>query len=145
MADTTGGKAFDIALLVAFLGADLEPAREFARAWIERHPDRAAREPAVLFALLTSADAEVDTKPELEIYADDVQCAHGATVAQLDETSLHYLRTRGIAEEEARVMLSFGFINEVIDAVRCETVRNYLRPLLARRLSRDPSLTRHLA
>ena len=95
--------------------------------------------------LLTSADAEVDTKPELEIYADDVQCAHGATVAQLDETSLHYLRTRGIAEEEARVMLSFGFINEVIDSVRCETVREYLRPLLARRLARDPSLTRHLA
>ena len=95
--------------------------------------------------LLTSADAEVNTKPELEIYADDVQCAHGATVAQLDDTSLHYLRTRGIAEDEARVMLSFGFINEVIDTIRCERVRDYLRPLLARRLARDPSLTRHLA
>jgi Fe-S cluster assembly protein SufD len=95
--------------------------------------------------LLTSASAEVNTKPELEIYADDVQCAHGATVAQLDETSLHYLRTRGISAAEARVMLSFGFINEVIDAARCEPLRDYLRPLLAQRLSRDPTLSRHLA
>lgn len=95
--------------------------------------------------LLTSASAEVNTKPELEIYADDVQCAHGATVAQLDQTSLHYLRTRGISAAEATVMLSFGFINEVIDAARCEPLRDYLRPLLAQRLSRDPTLSRHLA
>jgi hypothetical protein len=74
--------------------------------------------------LLTSAEAEVNTKPELEIYADDVQCAHGATVAQLDEVSLHYLRTRGVSREEAEVMLSFGFINELIDGLpwhRCGT------------------------
>ncbi len=95
--------------------------------------------------LLTSAAAEVDTKPELEIYADDVQCAHGATVAQLDETSLHYLRSRGISGEEARVMLSFGFINEVLDGVQCAAIADYLRPLLAHRLSGNPSLRRHLA
>jgi Fe-S cluster assembly protein SufD len=94
--------------------------------------------------LLTSASAEVNTKPELEIYADDVQCAHGATVAQLDALSLHYLRTRGVSRDEAEVMLSFGFICELIDGIGCEPLRDYLRPLLARRFARDPALRRHL-
>lgn len=94
--------------------------------------------------LLTSADAQVNTKPELEIYADDVQCAHGATVAQLDEVALHYLRTRGVSRAEAEVMLSFGFINELIEALPLEALRNYLRPLLAKRFARDEALTRHL-
>ena len=94
--------------------------------------------------LLTSAQAEVNTKPELEIYADDVQCAHGATVAQLDPETLHYLRTRGIPRDEAEVMLSYGFINEVVEKIHLEALRDFLRPLLARRFSRDPGLTRHL-
>ena len=95
--------------------------------------------------LLTSTSAEVNTKPELEIYADDVQCAHGATVAQLDEGMMHYLRTRGVSREEAEVMLSYGFINEVVDSIRIEALKEYLQPLLAKRFSRDPKLTRHLA
>jgi Fe-S cluster assembly protein SufD len=95
--------------------------------------------------LLTSASAEINTKPELEIYADDVQCAHGATVAQLDEGMLHYLRTRGVDRDEAEVMLSYGFINELVDALEYEPLKDFLHPLLARRLSRDPLLTRHLA
>jgi Fe-S cluster assembly protein SufD len=95
--------------------------------------------------LLTSANAEINTKPELEIYADDVQCAHGATVAQLDDEMMHYLRSRGVARDEAEVMLSYGFINEVVDSIRIDALRDYLRPLLAGRLSRDASLTRHLA
>jgi Fe-S cluster assembly protein SufD len=95
--------------------------------------------------LLTSTQAEINTKPELEIYADDVQCAHGATVAQLDEMALHYLRTRGVSAAEAQVMLSFGFINEVIDMVRSEALRSYLRTLLAQRFSRDPALARQMA
>lgn len=94
--------------------------------------------------LLTSNTAEVDTKPELEIYADDVQCSHGATVAQLDETQMHYLRTRGISQQEARVLLSFGFINEILNRIRREPLRNYLRPRLAGLFSQDPALTRHL-
>jgi Fe-S cluster assembly protein SufD len=94
--------------------------------------------------LLTSARAEINTKPELEIYADDVQCAHGATVAQLDPSMLHYLCTRGIGRDEAEIMLSYGFINEVIDSIKLEPLREYLRPLLAKRFSRDPKLTRHL-
>jgi Fe-S cluster assembly protein SufD len=129
-----------------FRGIVADEARAVFNGRIHIHPDaQKTRAELSNRNLLTSAHAEVDTKPELEIYADDVQCAHGATVAQLDDTSLHYLRTRGIAEDEARVMLSFGFINEVIDTIRCERVRDYLRPLLARRLARDPSLTRHLA
>ena len=94
--------------------------------------------------LLTSNRAEVDTKPELEIYADDVQCSHGATVAQLDERQLHYLRTRGVSEQEARVLLSFGFINEILNRVQQEPLRDYLRPKLAGLFARDPALARHL-
>lgn len=94
--------------------------------------------------LLTSNKAEVDTKPELEIYADDVQCAHGATVAQLDNTALHYLRTRGVSEAEARVMMSFGFINELLNDIRLQPVAEYLRPQLAESFARDRDLMRHL-
>ncbi len=94
--------------------------------------------------LLTSHQAEVNTKPELEIYADDVQCAHGATVAQLDPMALHYLRTRGVPRDEAEVMLSYGFINELVDGIRCEPIREYLKPMLARRFARSERLTRHI-
>ncbi|SRR6056297_1290560 len=87
--------------------------------------------------LLTSAEAQINTKPELEIYADDVQCAHGATVAQLDELSVHYLRSRGISRDEAQVLLSFGFVNELVNGVRSEALRDFLRDLLAERFSRD--------
>jgi len=95
--------------------------------------------------LLTSRDAEVNTKPELEIYADDVKCAHGATVAQLDAGMLHYLQSRGISADEAQVMLSFGFVSEVFSSVDCEPLQAFLRPLLGRFFARDPALLRHIA
>lgn len=63
--------------------------------------------------LLLSADAELDTKPELEIYADDVKCSHGATSGDLDPTSLFYLRSRGLAEDAARSMLTYAFAAEI--------------------------------
>lgn len=94
--------------------------------------------------LLMTNTAEVNTKPELEIYADDVRCAHGATVAQLDEQALFYLTSRGIAKEEAEVMLSFGFINELIEALSDECISIWLRPILAYRFGRDQSLAQHL-
>ena len=94
--------------------------------------------------LLTSNTAEVDTKPELEIYADDVQCSHGATVAQLDDKQMYYLRTRGVPEQEARVLLSFGFINELLNRLGREPLQAYLRPQLAGLFAKDPSLARHL-
>ncbi|MDO8861288.1 Fe-S cluster assembly protein SufD [Haliea sp. E1-2-M8] len=94
--------------------------------------------------LLTSNKAEINTKPELEIYADDVQCAHGATVAQLDPLALHYLRTRGVPKEEAEVMLSYGFINELVEAVAEPGLQAFLKPLLANRFAPEPRLTRHI-
>jgi Fe-S cluster assembly protein SufD len=68
--------------------------------------------------LLLSNDAEADTKPQLEIYADDVKCGHGVTVGQLDEKSVFYLQSRGVGEETARNMLTFAFANEMVDKIR---------------------------
>ena len=64
--------------------------------------------------LLLSPDAEIDTKPQLEIFADDVKCSHGATVGQLDERAVHYLRSRGLGEDTARALLTFGFADDVL-------------------------------
>ncbi|MBL4804219.1 MAG: Fe-S cluster assembly protein SufD [Alphaproteobacteria bacterium] len=74
-------------------------------------------------ALLLSPDAEMDTKPELEIYADDVKCSHGATTGQLDEDPLFYLRQRGLSEKQARMLLIQAFADEVIEKVENETLR----------------------
>lgn len=95
--------------------------------------------------LLMSDQAEIDTKPELEIYADDVKCAHGATIARLDDTQLFYFQTRGISRAEAEVMLSFGFINELLDALPDEPVQQLLRPVLATLFAQKKAeLARHL-
>ncbi len=67
--------------------------------------------------LLLSADAEIDTKPQLEIYADDVKCSHGVTVGQLEEKSVFYLQSRGLDEAIARNILTFAFANEMVDKV----------------------------
>ena len=67
--------------------------------------------------LLLSNGAEIDTKPELEIYADDVKCAHGATIGQLNEKEVYYLKTRGLSDDQARQMLTLGFVLELVRAV----------------------------
>ncbi|MEE4245544.1 MAG: SufD family Fe-S cluster assembly protein, partial [Kangiellaceae bacterium] len=85
--------------------------------------------------LLLSNQSEINTKPELEIYADDVRCAHGATVAQLDSNALFYLQSRGIPKQQAELMISFGFINELIDSLTNQLVADYLRPLIANKFS----------
>jgi len=77
-------------------------------------------------SLLLTAAAESDTRPWLEILADDVRCTHGATVGSLHDEALFYLRTRGIPEAEARRVLIEGFISEIIDAVPIETLRDHL-------------------
>lgn len=77
--------------------------------------------------LLLSADAEVDTKPELEIYNDDVKCAHGATVGQLNEAGVFYLRSRGIAQADAELMLSLGFVNALVDTVPVAGLAGWIR------------------
>jgi len=71
-------------------------------------------------ALLLSPNAEMDTKPELEIYADDVKCSHGATTGQLDEAPLFYLRQRGLSEAQARLLLVQAFVDEAVDKVKNE-------------------------
>jgi Fe-S cluster assembly protein SufD len=80
--------------------------------------------------LLLSPSAEIDTKPELEIYADEVKAAHGATVGQLDERSLFYLRSRGIPQAEARALLTTAFCRAVLDDLPNETLREHLSTLL---------------
>jgi Fe-S cluster assembly protein SufD len=84
--------------------------------------------------LMLSRKAEIDTKPQLEIYADDVRCSHGTTVGQLDEAMLFYLRSRGIDADEARQMLCLGFAGEILERFSAEGVRQRARGLLARRL-----------
>jgi len=76
--------------------------------------------------LLLSKNAEIDTKPELEIYNDDVKCAHGATVGQLDDKQLFYLRSRGVSKEAAQELLTFAFADEVLAAMSNEQVRSYI-------------------
>jgi Fe-S cluster assembly protein SufD len=73
--------------------------------------------------LLLSKQAEIDTKPELEIYADDVQCAHGATVGQLDRDAVFYMTTRGISEELAKQLLTYGFAHEMINSIDNAEIR----------------------
>jgi Fe-S cluster assembly protein SufD len=90
--------------------------------------------------LLTSDTAEINTKPELEIYADDVKCAHGATISQLDDTALYYLQSRGICPSQARMMLSFGFINELLSGLPVEDVKLWLENWLRNRFSENRSL-----
>lgn len=76
--------------------------------------------------LLLSADAHVDTKPQLEIFADDVKCAHGATVGQLEDEELFYLASRGISAARARALLTFGFAEDVIGRIKLKSVREHL-------------------
>jgi Fe-S cluster assembly protein SufD len=84
--------------------------------------------------LLLSAQAEADARPELEIYAADVKCAHGATVGQLDEEALFYLRARGLDEAHARKLLTLAFAGEVLDRIRDEALRRCAREILLARL-----------
>jgi len=77
--------------------------------------------------------ARVSTRPQLEIYADDVKCSHGATVGQLDDDAMFYLRSRGISEEESRVLLMYAFAYEVIDKIKVEPLKEQIRDLVEKR------------
>jgi Fe-S cluster assembly protein SufD len=80
--------------------------------------------------LLLSPDALIDTKPQLEIYADDVKCTHGATIGQLAEEAIFYLRSRGIGRVEARSLLTYAFANDIIGRIKVEAVRAQLEGVL---------------
>ncbi len=80
--------------------------------------------------LVLSDDAVVDTKPELQIWADDVRCTHGATIGQLDSESLFYLQSRGIGKKEARSLLTYAFAQDVVDRIKVPALRESLEKML---------------
>jgi Fe-S cluster assembly protein SufD len=84
--------------------------------------------------LLLADDAQIDTKPQLEIYADDVKCTHGATIGQIEENALFYLRSRGIAEMEARRLLLEAFAGECLERIKPEPARTYAEAVIEERL-----------
>jgi len=90
--------------------------------------------------LLLSDDASADTKPQLEIYADDVKCTHGATIGQLNDESIFYLRSRGIPTETAKRMLIHAFAGEIIERIQCEPARDVIDKLVWARLEANPHL-----
>lgn len=83
--------------------------------------------------LVTTKKARMYTQPMLEIYADDVKCAHGSTVGQLNDVAMFYMRQRGISEREAKLLLEFAFVNEVIDKMALEPLRDRLHYLVEKR------------
>ncbi len=90
--------------------------------------------------LLLSDDATADTKPQLEIYADDVKCTHGATIGQLNDESIFYLRSRGMSKDTARQMLIHAFAGEIIERIKCEPAREVIDTLVWDRLEANPHL-----
>jgi Fe-S cluster assembly protein SufD len=87
--------------------------------------------------LLLSDHAEIDTRPRLEIFTDDVKCTHGAAVGALDEEALFYLRSRGVPHEAARALLTYGFAREMLDLIPSESLRTHVETLVSARLSSD--------
>ena len=77
--------------------------------------------------LLLSPNARVDTKPQLEIFADDVKCTHGATVGRLDELAMFYLNSRGIGPESARMLLTYAFAADVLETIELEAAQEGAR------------------
>jgi len=88
-------------------------------------------------ALLLSDNASINTKPQLEIFADDVKCTHGAAIGQLDEDAIFYLRARGLTYFEARDMLIHAFAGQIIDGVKVEALRTALEAELYAQLAKD--------
>jgi len=89
--------------------------------------------------ILLSDNATVNTKPQLEIFADDVKCSHGCTVGQLDEEALYYLRTRGISKEHAQSMLLHAFAADIMEQIKIEALRKHVEELITERLSVNES------
>ncbi len=85
--------------------------------------------------VILSDRALVNTKPQLEIFADDVKCSHGATIGQIEDEALFYLKTRGIGDETARGMLIHAFADEVVNSIKVEPIRNYLEGILTNKFN----------
>lgn len=86
--------------------------------------------------LLLSTDARVDTKPQLEIFADDVKCGHGATVGQLENDEIFYLLSRGLTPEQARTLLTYGFAKEIIEGIKVASIKSHLDDVIAARMAK---------
>ncbi len=84
--------------------------------------------------LLVNDKATINTKPQLEIFADDVKCSHGCTIGQLDENAMFYLRARGIPEKEAKALLMYAFANNVLESVKIPQLKNRINKLIAKKL-----------
>ncbi len=87
--------------------------------------------------ILLSNTAKIRTQPQLEIYADDVKCSHGSTTGQLDENALFYMQQRGLSAHEAKLLLMYAFVSDVIDYIRLETLQDKVRSLVEKRLRGD--------
>ena len=87
--------------------------------------------------LLLTNQATINTKPELEIYADDVLCAHGATVAQLDDEAVFYMQTRGLSKQQAKKALSIGFVQELLNDIKIEPIKMFLTNILEKHMSKQ--------
>jgi Fe-S cluster assembly protein SufD len=85
--------------------------------------------------LLLSDKARIDTRPQLEIHADDVKCSHGSTIGKLDEEALFYLRSRGLSEPDARALLTEGFVAEICDALEGDSLRPFAQALVMNALA----------
>ena len=80
-------------------------------------------------ALLLNENVEFNAKPELEIYADDVKCSHGSTSGNIDENSIFYLMSRGLSYSDSKKLLSNGFLNEVIEKITNENIKNFVKKI----------------
>jgi Fe-S cluster assembly protein SufD len=85
--------------------------------------------------IILTKDALVNTKPQLEIFADDVKCSHGATVGQLDMDAMFYLKSRGIGDDAAKAILIHAFASDVVKSIKVEAIRNYLEEILNKRFN----------
>jgi Fe-S cluster assembly protein SufD len=82
-------------------------------------------------SILLSDEALVNTKPQLEIFADDVKCSHGATIGQMDDDAKFYLKSRGIGEEASNSILLHAFASDVITSIKIESIRNYIEKIIS--------------
>jgi len=87
--------------------------------------------------ILLSADASVNTKPQLEIFADDVKCSHGCTVGQLDEDALFYLQSRGVPQKIAQTLLVRAFATDILEHITPKAIHDYVEQLISQRLEYD--------
>lgn len=87
--------------------------------------------------IILSESALVNTKPQLEIFADDVKCSHGATIGQIEDEALFYLKSRGIGDKTARGMLIHAFASDVVNSIKVETIKNYLEEILTNKFNPD--------